>query len=150
MKISDIKHSVAEAHDRHVVTEKHDASQAGMTFSRRMTSLSESAYQSYVNDLQERIYKQGEKLKAKADLQELMEYRRLISELLGETAGNAYACIKSSLFDQKGRHKVFFVIKSINQKLEALTQEILSDQQDNLKLLQMVDDIRGMLVDLFM
>lgn len=150
MKIADIKHSVSEVHDRHTIVEKHAASEAGMAFSRQMTTLHEAAYQRYINDLQERIHKQGEKLKEKADLKMLQEYRQLISELLGEAASNAYACIKSSLFDAKGRHKVFFVIRSVNQKLEEIASEILSDQVDNIKLLQMVDDIRGMLVDLFM
>jgi uncharacterized protein YaaR (DUF327 family) len=54
------------------------------------------------------------------------------------------------VFDAKGRHKVNFVIRTINENLEELTREILSEQQDNLRILQMVDDIRGLLIDLFM
>lgn len=150
MKISDIKHSVSEAQERPAVLDKPAATGAGMSFSRQMTTLSEAGYQGYVRDLQERIFKQGERLKQKADINVLQEYRALISELLGEAAGNAYACIKSNVFDAKGRHKVFFVIRSINQKLEELASEILSEQSDNIKLLRMVDDIRGMLVDLFL
>ena len=42
------------------------------------------------------------------------------------------------------------MIRTINEKLEELTREILSEQQDNLRILQMVDDIRGLLIDLFM
>jgi uncharacterized protein YaaR (DUF327 family) len=79
-----------------------------------------------------------------------MDYRALVGELVSEAANNAFAGHKSETFDDKGRHKVSFVIRSINEKLEALTREILSEQQDNLRILQMVDDIRGLLVDLFM
>ena len=150
MKIADIKHAVSETQDKFTVAQKHAVSDSGMSFSRQMTTLHETAYQHYINDLQERIHRQGEKLKEKADIKAFQEYRQLISELLGEAASNAYACIKSSQFDAKGRHKVLFVIRSVNQKLEEMASAILSDQQDNIRLLQMLDDIRGMLVDLFM
>jgi uncharacterized protein YaaR (DUF327 family) len=40
------------------------------------------------------------------------------------------------------------VIRSINEKLEELTREMLSEQRDNIRILQMVDDIRGLLMDL--
>ncbi len=149
MKIA-MKHSVPEVHEWHAVVGKQTAPEGGMAFSRQMTKLSETHYQHYINDLQERIYKQGERLKEKADLSVLSEYRQLIGELLGETASNAFACIKSRMFDAKGRHKVVLVVRSVNQKLEQLAAQILSEQSDNIKLLQLVDDIRGLLVDLFM
>ena len=112
--------------------------------------MGEAQFTAYIEDLQERIRKQGERIKERADLKALMEYRSLIGELISETASNAFAGHKSEVFDAKGRHKVNFVIRSINEKLEALTHEILSEQQDNLRILQMVDDIRGLLIDLFM
>ena len=150
MKITDSKRSVTGANERPAVLGKHTAPDTNLNFARQMTSLSDTQYQYYIHDLQERIFKQGERLKTQADMQTLAEYRQLISELLGEAAGNAYACMKSRTFDAKGRHKVFLVIRSVNQKLEELAAQILSEQKDNIKLLQMVDDIRGMLVDLFM
>lgn len=150
MKITDIKHVVSDTHGKHAVVGKHAPEGSGMAFSRQMTTLNEEQYQIYLNELQEKIFKKGEKLKESADLKVLQEYRQLISELLAEASSNAYACAKSSLFDAKGRHKVFFVIRSVNQKLEELAREVLSDQKDTIKLLQMVDDIRGMLVDLFL
>lgn len=150
MKIADIKPVVSDTHERHAVVGKHAPEGPGMAFSRQMTMLNEKQYQIYLNELQEKIFKKGEKLKESADLKVLQEYRQLISELLGEAASNAYACVKSSLFDAKGRHKIFFVIRNVNEKLEELAREVLSGQEDNIKLLQMVDDIRGMLVDLFL
>lgn len=150
MKVSDVNHIVTDNAERYVPADRQAAASAGMAFHRQLTTLNEAQYQQYLADLQEKIYKQGEKIKAKADIKAFAEYRMLISELLGEAAGNAYACVKSSVFDARGRHKVFLVIRNVNQKLEELAREILSDQRDNLRLLQMVDDIRGMLVDLFL
>lgn len=150
MKVADIKHVLPGTNERQAVAGKNAAPDSGMAFSRHMTSFNETQYHHYLHDLQERIFKKGEKLKESADIKVLQEYRQLISELLSEAAGNAYACIKSSVFDSKGRHKIFFVIREVNKKLEQLAQEILSEQKDNIKLLKMVDDIRGLLVDLFL
>ncbi len=150
MKVSDVNRVVADNVERYAVADRQTVMNSGMSFQRQMTTLSESQYQLYLADLQEKIYKKGEKIKEKADIKAFQEYRMLIAELLGEAASNAYACVKSSVFDARGRHKVFLVIRNVNMKLDELAREILSDQSDNLKLLQMVDDIRGMLVDLFL
>ena len=150
MKVEDISHVLADNHRVGSVKEKPEANGQNQAFARQLTTLSEAQYQRYVHDLQERIFKQGEKLKQKADLKAVMEYRALIGELLEEVASNAFEGFKAQALDAKGRHKTHFVIRSVNEKLEELTREILSDQQDNIRILQMVDDIRGLLVDMFM
>ena len=149
MKVEDINHMVSDNRGYTAVKERPDGNGPGLAFARQLTTLNEAQYDRYVQDLQERIRKQGEKIKAKADLKAVMEYRALIGELMNEAANNAFAGHKAESFDTKGRHKVHFVIRSVNQKLEELTREILSDQ-DNIRILQMVDDIRGLLVDLFL
>ena len=149
MKVEDINHIVSDNRGYAAVKERPDGNGPQLAFARQLTTLGEAQYERYVQDLQERIRKQGEKIKAKADLKAVMEYRALIGELMNEVANNAFAGHKAESFDARGRHKVHFVIRSVNQKLEELTREILSDQQDNLRILQMVDDIRGLLVDLF-
>jgi uncharacterized protein YaaR (DUF327 family) len=150
MKVQDINHVPSDKSSYTAVREMPDAGAPGLSFARHLTTLGEAQFTAYIEDLQERIRKQGERIKERADLKALMEYRSLIGELISETASNAFAGHKSEVFDAKGRHKVNFVIRSINEKLEALTHEILSEQQDNLRILQMVDDIRGLLIDLFM
>ena len=150
MKVQDINRTPLDNSSITAVREKPDAGSPGFSFARHLTTLSEAQFTAYIEDLQERIRKQGERIKQRADLKALVEYRSLIGELIGETASNAFAGYKSEVFDAKGRHKVNFVIRTINEKLEELTREILSEQQDNLRILQMVDDIRGLLIDLFM
>ncbi len=150
MKVEDINHFISDNQRVAAVKERPDGSGHALAFARQLTTLGEAQYERYMQDLQERIRKQGERIKQKADLKAVMDYRGLIGELLNEAANNAFAGHKAESFDQRGRHKVHFVIRSINQKLEDLTREILADQQDNIRILQMVDDIRGLLVDLFM
>ena len=84
------------------------------------------------------------------DIGEVQKYRAMITELVKETVSNAYACKTSTAFDANGRRRVFVVVRNINEKLDELTQGVLSGEADNIKLLGMVDDIRGLLVDLFL
>jgi len=150
MKVEDINHVLSDRSGYATVKERYEGDGPGLSFARQLTTLGEAQYEEYVQDLQEKIRKQGEKIKEKADLKAVMDYRALIGELVSEVANNAFAGHKSEAYDTQGRHKVNFVIRSINEKLEELTREILSEQQDNIRILQMVDDIRGLLVDLFM
>ena len=122
----------------------------GFSFSRHMMDFSEAQRQKYIEDLKDRIFRQGETIKKKADIGEFMQYRKLIAELLEAAASNAYACIRTSAVNSKGRRNVFVLIKTVNARLDEMAQQILSEQSDNLRLLKMVDDIRGLLVDVFL
>jgi uncharacterized protein YaaR (DUF327 family) len=122
----------------------------GSSFSRHMMDFSQAQHQKYLEDLKDRIFRQGETIKKKADIREYMQYRKLIAELLEVVAGNAYACAKTSAFDAKGRRNVFLLVKKVNVRLDEMAQQILAEQSDNIRLLEMVDDIRGLLVDLLL
>lgn len=123
---------------------------AGFSFSRHMSDFSNAQYQAYIESLKDRIFAQGEIIKRKADVSEFLQYRKLIAELLSEAASNAFACGRTHSFDTKGRRNVFVLIKKVNSRLDDMAQEILSEQSDNINLLKMVDDIRGLLVDIFL
>jgi uncharacterized protein len=122
----------------------------GFSFSRHMMDFSEAQYQKYIEDLKDRVFRQGETIKRKADIGEFMQYRKLIAELLEAAASNAYACTRTSAVDSKGRRNVFVLIKKVNARLDEMAQQILSEQSENLHLLEMVDDIRGLLVDILL
>jgi uncharacterized protein YaaR (DUF327 family) len=122
----------------------------GFAFSRNMMDFSQAQHQKYIEDLKERIFRQGETMKKRADIGQYTQYRKLIAELLAVVAGNAYACTRDSVFDAKGRRNVFLLIKKVNARLDELAQQILSEQSDNIRLLKMVDDIRGLLVDILL
>jgi uncharacterized protein YaaR (DUF327 family) len=63
---------------------------------------------------------------------------------------NGFSFNKFRKFDIRGRNKTFALISRINAKLEEITEQLLREEADHLSLLQSVDDIRGMLVDMFM
>ena len=150
MKVSELKEVVTDNRAQQVLVKKPGGTQAGQSFKFKMTEMNNLAYQQYIDKLKEDIIRQGDVLKQKTDISELQKYRGLITELINETVSNSFACKTTTSFDPSGRRRVFVVIRNINEKLDALTQEVLSDQKDNIKLASTVDDIRGLLVDLLM
>jgi uncharacterized protein len=101
-------------------------------------------------ELAGRILEQGDKVGKKADIRELKIYKKLISEFLDEAVRNSHKFSKRNLLDKRGRHKVYANIKMINDNLDGLTKEVLSDEKDNIKILQRLDDIRGLILDISM
>lgn len=150
MKVSDVGKVNNGISSSVAVIDKPSASGMGSSFRRQMSDLSEEQYQEYLEGLKERILAQGEEIKKNADISGFIKYRKLIAELISEVAGNAYSASKHSMFDGNGRHKVMTTIKRVNLKLDDIAHQILSEQKDNLKLLQNVDDIRGLLVDMLL
>ena len=80
----------------------------------------------------------------------MQQYRTLISELLDEVVSNAYAFQKENSFDSRGRPRVYSLIRKVNDKLEELAKEILSDNQDSIKIISKIDDIRGLIIDVLL
>lgn len=103
-----------------------------------------------IRELVNQVLEQGEKLGKKVDIRDLRIYKKLIAEFLDEAVGNSRKFSKNSFLDRRGRHKVYAVIKKINEELDQLTQDVLNEQKDNLKILQRVDNIKGLILDMVM
>jgi uncharacterized protein YaaR (DUF327 family) len=150
MKVTDVGKVPKGAQNVSVVGAGQAGGGQGFLFSRHLMDFSQAQHQKYIEDLKDRIFRQGETIKRKADLGEFIQYRKLIAELLEVVAGNAYACARTTALDSRGRRNVFILIKKINVRLDELAQQILQEQKENLRLLEMVDEIRGLLLDVLL
>lgn len=96
------------------------------------------------------IIKQGERLGEKVDIAELKAYKRMVSEFLEESVRGFARFSRESFMDRRGRHRLYATVKKINESLEDLTKEIISNEQDHLKILGRIEDIRGMILDIIL
>lgn len=119
-------------------------------FHRELNQVLEGEEQAYLDEKIQQITEQGNKLCEKADLAQLNKYKEMIRELIHHTVNNGYQFSKSNRFDSRGRGKVYALIKKVNVKLDDLTQQVLSDEKENIDLVAQVNDIRGLLVDMFL
>lgn len=119
-------------------------------FIEHLKKVEEVSSEQYVRDLVDKIIDQGNKLSLKTDIRELKIYKKLISEFLDYVVGGSRKFSKNNFLDRRGRHRVYAVIKKVNEELEQLTQHILNEEKDNIKILQCLDDIRGLILDIIM
>lgn len=148
MKVTETLGNRSAVTEIHSKDEKRTAGSIDGNFQNRLKHIESSNYEEHIRELAGRIAKQGEKLGKNVDIRELKVYKKLVSEFLGEAVGNSHKFFKQNFLDRRGRHRVYAVIKKINKELDMLTQEVLGEQKDNIKILQRIEDIRGLIMDI--
>ena len=133
----------------HVNTPDFSEATTSTGFRSEFMQIAESNSLNYLEQLRDKLAEQGAILANRSDLKELQRYRECVSEFLNETLKYAYTFTKESTLSSRGRHKVFANVRKVNENLEKLTQAVLSDQRENLSIVGIVDDIRGLILDLF-
>ena len=103
-----------------------------------------------LNNLLSRIDAQWERIKKNIDIKEVMTYKKLISEFLKESVDSMTQFSKKNLLDKRGRHRIYAIIKRVDKELEELTKDVLEKEKDKIKILKRLDDIRGLILDIYM
>ena len=108
----------------------------------------ESELASKLNTMIESITVQGEKIAKHMDISDMRKYRESIKEFMNEITTNSHKFSRENFLDRRGRHRVYGIIKSVDENLDELASELLKDEKNHLNILGKVDEIRGLLLDM--
>ena len=111
--------------------------------------IQEADLQARLNGLMEEITMQGDRLSKKRDIRDMKKYRGLIKEFLNEIVNRSHQFSRENFLDRRGRHRVYGIIRLMDEKLDELAQELVKDEKDNLAILAKIGEIRGLLLDIF-
>lgn len=126
------------------------ATQSDGTFKFTLTSrIAEAELQSKLNGLMEQITDQGQKLAKRRDIKDMRRYRALIKDFMNEVVAHSHSFTRENFLDRRGRHRVYGIIRLIDENLDELAQELVKDETDNLAILAKIGEIRGLLLDIF-
>ncbi|MBD5559234.1 MAG: YaaR family protein [Clostridia bacterium] len=150
MKVGNVSGLAMESLHRMETEEEVPEQGKELVFRSKLTTETENVYIKRIEGLVQDIERQGAKLAERADMAEMQKYREMITSLMNETVSNGFAFTKEGKIGVNGRSKIFAMIRTVNEKLDSMTKKILSDEKDNINLLDDVDDIRGLLVDMFL
>lgn len=124
--------------------------QTDANFKFTLTSqIQEAELQARLQTLMEAITMEGDKISKKKDLRDMKHYRGLIKEFLNEVVSRSHAFSRENFLDRRGRHRVYGIIRLIDENLDSLTQELMKEEKDNLAILSTIGEIRGLLLDIF-
>ena len=79
----------------------------------------------------------------------MQRYRLLIKDFLNEVVSRSHAFSRENFLDRKGRHRVYGIVRLVDENLDQLAQELMKDEQDNLAILSKIGEIEGLLLDIF-
>ena len=102
-----------------------------------------------LNLMMQEIVMQGDKLVKRMDVKDMRRYRSLIKDFMNEIVNRSHKFSRENFLDRRGRHRVYGIIRLVDEKLDELAQELVKDEKDNIKILSVVGEIRGLLLDIF-
>ena len=108
----------------------------------------EQELQARLTTLMEEITMQGDKLAKKRDVRDMKRYRGLIKDFMNEIVNRSHSFSRENFLDRKGRHRVYGIIRLVDENLDELAQELMKDEQDHLAILAKIGEIRGLLLDI--
>ncbi len=112
--------------------------------------IEETELQERLSSLMGQITVEGEKLAKRKDLRDMKHYRGLVKEFMNEIISRSHSFSRENFLDRKGRHRVYGIVRLVDQTLDDLAQELMKDEKDNLAILSKIGEIRGLLLDIFM
>jgi len=113
------------------------------------SNIEEAELASRLNAMMEEIIMQGDKLVKRMDVKDMRKYRSLIKDFMNEIVNRSHKFSRENFLDRKGRHRVYGIIRLVDEKLDELAQELVKDEKDTLGILAKVGEIRGLLLDIF-
>lgn len=149
MKIRNVNNTAIEHLTRSESSETQGLKSSDLVFKSQLSNEKQAIYMEHIQGLISEIERQGEKLGKKADMSELQKYREMITKLINETVSNGFVFEKEGRMGANGRSKIFATIKQINDKLDEMTKKLLESEKENINFLDDIDDIRGLLVDMY-
>jgi hypothetical protein len=123
---------------------------AGYSFRSAMADVTRQNSYDKLNQLGDDLTQQGKLVAGRVDILELKRYKEMLAEFMYLAVHHAFEFDKKGSMDHRGRHKVYALIKKINEKLADLTQMVLKGEADRLAVMAAIDDIRGLLLELYM
>lgn len=114
-----------------------------------ISGIEEAALAERLNELMGEITEQGEKLKKKRDIRDMRHYRGLIKDFMNEIVNRSHKFSRENFLDKRGRHRVYGMIRLVDEKLDLIASELIKDEQDVMLILNSIDEIRGILLDIF-
>ena len=113
------------------------------------SAITDAELQAKVDALMEDITAQGNRIAQHMDIRDMKKYRGLIKDFLNEVVYRSHKFSRENFLDRRGRHRVYGIIRLIDENLDQLAPELVADESDHLKILNMIGEIEGLLLDIF-
>lgn len=103
-----------------------------------------------LQQLMDKIADQGDKLLRFHSFQDLVRFKHLIKGFLEKAVYESYELDSSFSFNPRSDSKQLVIVKQVEEKPAELTEKVLEQEEKSVYLLEMIGEIKGLLVNLYM
>lgn len=113
-----------------------------------LSQIGEGELQEKLTGMVDEITKQGQKIAEHMDIRDLKVYRSLISNFLSEVVAHSHEFSRENFLDRRGRHRVYGIIRQVNDKLDELARELIKSEKNQVDILDRIGEIQGLVLDI--
>lgn len=113
-----------------------------------LSHIEESQLQERLTQMVEKITEQGNKIANHVDIRDVRLYREMIGEFIGEVIANSHKFSRENFLDRRGRHRVYGIVRLVNEKVDELARELMRAEKNHMQILEKVGEIQGLLLDI--
>jgi uncharacterized protein YaaR (DUF327 family) len=113
-----------------------------------LSQIGESDLQAKIKEMMKGIMDQGNKLSEHMDIRDLKVYRGMISNFINEVVVNSHKFSRENFLDKRGRHRVYGIVRVVNEKLDELAKELIKSEKRQMDILDRIGEIQGLLLDI--
>jgi uncharacterized protein YaaR (DUF327 family) len=139
MEIGRVRRGTITSDERKITSGKKD-------FSRSFNQERQKKSEEQLNKMIDDIKKRGNKLVLTKTYVDVIMYKKMIKEYLESILQFMYETKKDISFWQT---QYFITVDTVDGKLEELTKGLLSNEKDNINIAATIDEIQGMIVDIY-
>lgn len=131
------------------VTETEQVQKSDDTFKFTLVSkIDDANLKEKLSGLMDQINDQGNKIAKHMDISDMKKYRELVKEFMNEVVNRSHEFSRENFLDRKGRHRVYGMIRQVDDNLDNLAKELVKEEKDHIAILGHIDEIRGLLIDI--
>lgn len=113
-----------------------------------LSQLEDTELNEKLKEMIEDITVQGKKIAEHMDIRDMKVYRNMISNFFNEVVANSHKFSRENFLDKRGRHRVYGVVKLVNDKLDELAKELINAEKNQMDILDRVGEIEGLVLDI--
>ncbi|WP_153733565.1 YaaR family protein [Sporosarcina obsidiansis] len=91
----------------------------------------------------------GDRLARSRNLRDMAKYKMLIKRFLKEAVDSGIELKQSHTWNQFGEGRRLKIVQTIDEKLIALTEALLDEEESSIDLLAKIGEIKGLLINLY-
>ena len=112
------------------------------------SAITDAELQAKVDALMEDIVEQGNRIAQHMDIRDMKIYRSMISNFLSEVVAHSHEFSRENFLDRRGRHRVYGIIRQVNDKLDELARELINSEKNQVNILDKIGEIQGLVLDI--